>query len=70
MIDRKNIKQYIGQSLYWLDIDPSGRPQAILRGGVLTDVCRGQLEFNEDGDYKMFDELKGLTTEMHSEWRD
>ncbi|HGE8241173.1 hypothetical protein LZT27_14540 [Aeromonas veronii] len=57
----KAAKSHIGQTLYWDDIDRSGRGYVFLRSGELEDVYRSSLLFS-GGDYLHIERFSDLRT--------
>lgn len=66
IITAQEAKQHIGKRLYWLDKGPK---YAMLRSGILTDVYKGQLEFDDTRDFQPIARFSELTTEVHEEWK-
>jgi hypothetical protein len=52
-------KKHIRQRLYWDDISPRYN---FLRSGILTDVFKTNLEFDEDQDFKSITSFTNLRT--------
>lgn len=50
-------KKFIGRKLFWDDV--SNR-YIITRSGILTDIYRKHLEFDDQQDYKVLSDFKNL----------
>lgn len=57
----KAAKSHIGQTLYWDDIDRSGRGYVFLRSGELEEVYRSYLLFS-GGNHEAIGRFKNLRT--------
>lgn len=54
-------KPFIGKTLYWDDVDRSGRGYVFLRSGTLEEVYRGKLLFS-GGNHEPVGRFKNLRT--------
>lgn len=61
-MDTASLKSMIGQRLYWVS---ECNRWSFKRSGVLTDVYRNMLEFDNNQDYQPLSYFKNLTTEEH-----
>jgi len=55
----REAKEFIGERLYWEDVSPR---YIFQRSGILTDVYRGKLDFDERFDYQGINSFSNLRT--------